>query len=95
MHGDNLFHAKALIYTDHASQRIRERGISQRDIEIVKKYGTESEDCIDHKIWVDYDACQCAVEDGLDITNQFALTIIVATDGVLKTAYYRSDSTDF
>lgn len=91
MHGKNAIYLTNLIYTNHADQRIEERGITRKEIEIAKKYGTELEDCNDHKVTIDFNACQFAADDGIDITSQYSLTIVVAKEGVLKTVYYRRD----
>ncbi|MGL1892197.1 MAG: hypothetical protein OCD02_11265 [Spirochaetaceae bacterium] len=90
MFGNNTTHKIHITYTNHAKERIVQRGISSQAIELTRKYGTETMTDISKIVTVDYGACSIAEEDGIDLYPYFSTTIVVSMDNVLKTAYYHN-----
>ena len=89
MFGKNTTHSTGIIYTNHALQRIAQRNISRKAIELARQYGTELIDDGARKVIIDFDACSTAEEDGINLFPYYSTTIIVSMDNVLKTAYLK------
>lgn len=88
MQKNNNLHSINLIFTNHVRDRIQERKIPMNGLEMVRRYGTESEDRGGRKAIIDLEACESASDEGVDIMKYYSLTIVVTGDGILKTAYY-------
>ena len=88
MYGNNSIHSEELIYSNHLRDRIIERGISNKGIELTKKYGTEKVFEEEKVVSIDFQSCTIAAEDNIDLIPYYSLLIVVTRDNVIKTVYY-------
>ncbi len=89
MFGKNTIHSSNIIYTNHASQRLAQRDISSKAIELTKKFGTEINNSNIRTVTIDFAACTVTADQGIDLYPYFSTTIVVSPDNVLKTVYLK------
>jgi len=89
MFGNNSVHNISIVYTNHASQRLAQRDISPKAIELTKKFGTEIINSNIRTVTIDFEACTVAADQGVDLYPYFSTTIVVSPDNVLKTVYLK------
>ena len=88
-YGKNTIYNSSIIYTNHASQRLAQRDISAKAIELTKKFGTEIINNNIRTVTIDFEACTIAADQGINLYPYYSTTIVVSPDNVLKTVYLK------
>lgn len=85
-----------LNYTNHAIQRMAERGITKRGTDLTRRYGTEVEiDPTEIHYEIDCDALERLFDAiGNEAFEYFNLVCVIKEANVVATAYWKDDNVE-